>query len=147
MNGNATKIARFVERQCFGPVDDLGEFEADLKTIGWKAGRTHTANAANPLELDVWELPNAELLRGQSVKGVWTCALMVKPAVAPALNEMRSALSHVTKHAPDKNEEWWWTPSLTRRLHLTADREAGPAATMLINVEIYRLPWWRGVLE
>lgn len=146
--GNASKLATFVEQQCFERAENLPQFEAGLATSGWRARRTQTANPANRLELDVWELPDLTLIRGQPVEnGVWTCALAIKQPVQPSTEQVQAALSSVAHLDRGQNGEWWWSYSPTRRLHMIVEASGiGQSRTMLINVEVYRQPWWRGIL-
>ncbi len=145
---NANKIAQFIEQQCFDRADDVVEFEAGLRAVGWQSKRTQTADPAKPLELDVWELPNVTVLRGQPVMGgAWTCSVDVKSPVAPALDQIKTAMSMAIGKGPDKNGEWWLNRTSTRRLHVTADQGVvADAGDIFVNVEIYKLPWWRGLL-
>ena len=145
--GNASKLAAFIEQQCFERADDLAQFEAGLAASKWRARRTQTADPANRLDLDVWEFPDLTLIRGQPVRnGMWTCAVAVKEPVLPSMGQVQTALSNVANVGPGQNGEWWWSNAPTHRLHLIISASgSGQSRAMLIYVEIYRQPWWRGI--
>ncbi len=144
--GNAVKIAQMVDQQCLRSPEDLKVFEKNLQATGWAAKRTQAANPENRLDLDVWELPHTTLIRGQPVKGgVWTCALTVASDAKPSEAKMNAALSAVANHKTQSGGEWRWKPVRSREVRMSLS--AGNAeSAMMVNVEIYVLPWWRGIL-
>lgn len=145
--GNALKIASLVERQCSYRSEDVEAFGAGLRTTGWAFVRTQTASKANPLELDGWRAPYFRVFRGEPLKDrAWTCSIMIEAPVAPSIGRMRAALSKIANREPGADGEWWWNPDATHKLHMTADSSGDRGRDLLINVEIYRLPWWQGIL-
>jgi hypothetical protein len=58
---------------------------------------------------------------------------------------MKAALSTVLGQEPDKSGEWWMNRNPTHRLHVDLGSTAN-AGDIFLNVEIYRLPWWRAIL-
>jgi len=145
--GNGPKIAQLAAQQCFDHSNNLGEFEDALKATGWRFTRKQRADPANPLTLDAWEVPNVTVLLGQPLSnGAQVCSLLVQAPAAPSLRSMKSALSGLAGHEPGADGEWWWNRTATRKLHLTADGDGDRGQNLFINVEIYPLQWWQGLL-
>jgi hypothetical protein len=139
---NAGKLAALVERQCFANIGEAGGFADRLKTIGWSGTRTQTAHAGKPLEIDVWVFPHLKVLRGEPANGISTCSLMVDASVAPSLDQTKASLSKVVGIGPGSHGEWWWNHGFARRLHMTVNHGTD-GQVLFIDVENYRLPWWR----
>lgn len=145
--GNVAKIVQMVSQQCFDRAPDLGAFENGLKASGWAFTRTQRAETANPRALDTWDVPNVTVIRGQMAKDrIWVCSLLIKQPAAPSLSALRAALSKEAGTEPGADGEWWWNRVPTRKLHMTADGNGERGQNLFINVEIYRLPWWQGLL-
>ncbi len=145
-NQNVSTLGRFIEQQCFDRASDPGAWDAALSSSGWQAKRTQTAVPRRELDLDVWEFPHLTLLRGQPVTaGVWTCSLNISGAVAPTMNAVKLELSKIAKTKPNASGEWVWRRAPLYELHMTADPQPLTGG-IFVNVEVYRLPWWRALL-
>lgn len=145
--GNGPKIAQLAAQQCFDHSNNLGEFQDALKATGWRFTRKQRAEPSNPLALDAWAVPNVTVLLGQPLSnGARICSLLVEAPAAPSLRSMKSALSRLTGHEPGADGEWWWNRTATRKLHMTADGDGDRGQNLFINVEIYPLSWWQGLL-
>jgi hypothetical protein len=145
--GNVAKIVQLAVQQCFDRTPDFGAFEDGLKASGLPFTRTQRADPANSLSLDTWDIANLTVIRGQTLKDrVWSCAMMVKPPLAPSLELVRAAVAKEAGVKPGADGEWWWNRAPTRKLNMTVDGDVDRGENLFIHVDTYSLPWWQGLL-
>ncbi|MCT2400984.1 hypothetical protein [Novosphingobium mangrovi (ex Huang et al. 2023)] len=143
---SASSIATLLKQQCLESSDDPIRFDAGLSATGWGFKRVQTADPADPLSLDMWVSPVADVLRGQVVEdNVFVCTVMIHRQFAPPITVIKSALSDIAGQTSGSAPEWWWK-SGAKKFHMDVNDQGNEGQSTGITVETYRLPWWQSIL-
>ena len=148
---NAIPIAQAVRQLCVDSAPDPNRFQLALRKTGWPAKQTQRARPGGTLELDVWRLPFATLVRSpQPIAGhVWTCSISIEATAAPPKAELAAALKAIADgNAPVSDEiGWQWKPSISRLVHMTMGASSlSSEGEVMIFVEVTELPPLRAIL-
>ena len=141
---NASVLANLVGQLCIDNGDDRDRFANAITATGWRFERTQTLDPNNPYSVDVWNAPEAQVIHGKlSGDEILVCNVAVADGVA-ARDQLSRALSGLAQ-GPRKGGEWRWRQGAHEFVMDFADG-AEPATQFQVNVEIWRLPWWRRLL-
>ena len=124
---NAPILAAIVKRACVDGSASPKQFGRILGETGWK--HRQIAAGKKDGELDMWQLPHVQVVRGASPvsareSSVWVCQVAIDGAVAPTINRMETSLRRDVGNREvfgSKPGDWRWKPSLFTEGHLTVD--------------------------
>lgn len=142
--GNSATFSKLVRQLCIENGNDRVQFAQAIKATNWGFAQTQTLDPKNPYSVDVWKAPDAQVVHGKLAGDeILVCNVAVASGVADTKHVAR-ALSALAK-APRKDAEWRWRQGAEEYV-MDFSQGSDPATAFQVNVEIWRLPWWRRML-